>query len=141
MVVFSADLTIHRETVFKLPKGGICIISGFQLPRKPDLKKLICYCMAGVYLPEIIPHVRDRRTLHTISVQELNAHQLQLLPAIISICQFLLGQLKAAGFAAFEIIQDFVLLGLGREEDIAARRDRLRIRLKHERRRIARARH
>lgn len=34
MVVFSADLIFTGETVFKLPKGGIYVISGLHLLRK-----------------------------------------------------------------------------------------------------------
>jgi hypothetical protein len=54
MVVISADLSIHRETVFKLPKGGICVISGLHLPReKCKGKHLAVVARADVLLPEI----------------------------------------------------------------------------------------
>jgi|GEM_PF-6115701 len=40
MVVFQRISLFTGETVFKLPKGGICNISGLQLPRRLNDKNI-----------------------------------------------------------------------------------------------------
>jgi hypothetical protein len=47
--------------------------------------------------------------LHPILAQELDPHDLELLPGEIAFGQLLLGHLEAAGLAAFEIVDDLTL--------------------------------
>jgi len=78
-----------------------------QLARKKTIigvfgstARQVCICRNSAPSPS---------ALHTVGIQKLNPHQLELLPTVIAVGEFLLGELQTRCFATFEIIQDLIL--------------------------------